>query len=58
MKEEEKKQLLDTLADAAKSETLEESEMETVAGGVLDSHCVHNHVSQCGCTVQPAQRQD
>lgn len=37
MKEEVKKQLLDTLADAAKSETLEQSEMERVAGGLLDN---------------------
>lgn len=58
MKEEEKKQLLDTLADAAKSETLEQSEMEAVAGGVLDNKCVNNTVSQCGCTVKPVERQE
>lgn len=54
MKEEEKKQLLDTLADAAKSETLEQGEMEAVAGGALDNKCVHNTASQCGCSVKPA----
>lgn len=56
MKEKEKEQLLDTLADAAKSETLEQGEMESVAGGMLDNKCVHNSVSQCGCSVKPADR--
>ena len=58
MKEEVKKQLLDTLADAAKSETLEQSEMERVPGGLLDNRCVNNAVAQCGCTVKPVEKQD
>lgn len=47
----EKEKLLKTLQDAAGFETLSNAEMEAVDGGLLDSKCVHNHVTQCGCQI-------
>ncbi len=45
--------LLQELQEAASSETLSDSELESVdGGGVIDNKCVHNHVSQCGCQIK------
>lgn len=51
--ENEKMKLLQELQEAASSETLSDSELESVdGGGVIDNKCVHNHVSQCGCQIK------
>lgn len=54
MKEEnEKAKLLKELQEAASSETLSDSELESVdGGGLIDHKCSHNHVSQCGCQIK------
>ncbi|MBM6883932.1 hypothetical protein [Bacteroides caecigallinarum] len=51
--ENEKMKLLKELQEAASSETLSDSELESVdGGGVIDVRCVNNNVPQCGCQIK------